>query len=552
MNLRAAIANRLRGPAVNALAGLLGSPRTRQLLLSKRARLLRRWPFGAALSLALWKQAYAELVANNAAGLKECLGTLTGLPHEPQAHLFKHLLSHVRPSDTAMADVLREAIFAALISRPSDIRFLSVAADACRVSGDAPPPWLAIQARLAMGWQGQLIELPVVAIGAENSLARVNVLAEATPYEQRLPVVITTGVHDQGTRSGISPAIRIAQIDNASIFGSGLVVSNQEPVAIVHHESGHCLTDPLTAGHRHYVEGTFEDGLAVIQRVPMVRTTVKSGVLLGARASTNYFHWLIEYLPRLMLLDDIGVSSADVLLTRLPLYIQQTQSLSAVLPQARLVAWKDGTALDVQHLTLIDGPAHVEDDPRTPSDEIFQCRPALISRMAERILDNLDLAHVSGGRKIYLARSGRRDLLNAGEVIEELSRNGFEVVSAEQMNFVDQVRLFRESAVIAGPSGAAFSNLLFCRPGTGALIFNAPRHSRNNVFSQIADVAGARVAQVIGIAGEQKISEIVPSIEDLIHQDYAIPLARVRSALSWAAAQNRDAPASLHQTVQRH
>ena len=64
-------------------------------------------------------------------------------------------------------------------------------------------------------------------------------------------------------------------------------------------------------------------------------------------------------------------------------------------------------------------------------------------------------------------------------------RNGFEVVYPEQYTFEEQMYLFNSAKFIAGSSGAAFSNLIFCQENTVVINFLAEEIKEFAVFSNL-------------------------------------------------------------------
>lgn len=74
-------------------------------------------------------------------------------------------------------------------------------------------------------------------------------------------------------------------------------------------------------------------------------------------------------------------------------------------------------------------------------------------------------------RKLYLSRSGRRKVKNEAQVREILQEFDFEILEDISRSVDEQIRLFAEAAVVVGPHGAAFTNLLWCQPGTQVMEF---------------------------------------------------------------------------------
>ncbi|MEG4798142.1 glycosyltransferase family 61 protein [Microcoleus sp. LAD1_D1] len=74
-------------------------------------------------------------------------------------------------------------------------------------------------------------------------------------------------------------------------------------------------------------------------------------------------------------------------------------------------------------------------------------------------------------RKLYLSRSGRRQVKNEVQVREVLKEFDFEILEDISRTVDEQIRLFAEAAVVVGPHGAGFTNLLWCQRGTKVLEF---------------------------------------------------------------------------------
>jgi capsular polysaccharide biosynthesis protein len=72
------------------------------------------------------------------------------------------------------------------------------------------------------------------------------------------------------------------------------------------------------------------------------------------------------------------------------------------------------------------------------------------------------------GERIYLSRRGaqQRSFVNDAEVEARLASLGFSIVQPQAYDVDEQIQMFRQAKVIVGPAGAAFTNVLYCRPDT--------------------------------------------------------------------------------------
>lgn len=167
----------------------------------------------------------------------------------------------------------------------------------------------------------------------------------------------------------------------------------------------------------------------------------------------NYYHWLIDSLPRLVLLQRHYPGCQLLLPAPIPGYVQQTALMFGF---ERLLPLEVGDIASVPQLVMPDYVAE-------PGSQ----DAALIKEVRETILGALNLlSSPPGSRRIFVSRNQQpiRRLLNSEAIEPILHQYGFETVSFEGMPFADQVRTMREAAVLVGVHGANLTNMLFMAP----------------------------------------------------------------------------------------
>jgi hypothetical protein len=128
-------------------------------------------------------------------------------------------------------------------------------------------------------------------------------------------------------------------------------------------------------------------------------------------------------------------------------------------------------------------------------------------------------------KRIYLSRkkdSDRRKF-NEDQVFGLLEKYGFKTIFPEDYSIADQVALFNNADFIAGGSGAALTNLLYCKPTCKVIVF-----SKNNLpfsyFSTIASFVGINMIYLT--ENEGNISEMKH-----IHEPFNIDLDKLNDVI---------------------
>lgn len=139
----------------------------------------------------------------------------------------------------------------------------------------------------------------------------------------------------------------------------------------------------------------------------------------------------------------------------------------------------------------------IAEDYRITQEAIFNVRSC--------ILGMPDINKIAAKRKIFCSRKKTNNvrLINS-EVVEELfERYGFEIVYPEDMSMIEQIKLFRGAKYIAGASGAAFTNIIYCHEDA-KLIYIFPEKERSIDYPTIANLIGMKCigldATIIGNA----------------------------------------------------
>lgn len=170
----------------------------------------------------------------------------------------------------------------------------------------------------------------------------------------------------------------------------------------------------------------------------------------------NYYHFLLDSLPRHHLFEKAGFELADIDWVYCPpTKYQNTQNL------LEKVGFKSS-----QLITAADDFGIQADSLFAPS---FPGRRGNHPKWVTQFLKELaNLPNEAPTRRLYISRKNwKRRLLNEEDVFSQLKRYGFEFYDPDQEE--NQPLDFNQADIIIAPHGAALANLVFCQPGTKVL-----------------------------------------------------------------------------------
>jgi len=182
---------------------------------------------------------------------------------------------------------------------------------------------------------------------------------------------------------------------------------------------------------------------------------------LDATYHRNYYHWMVLILSRVRWLQAEGWLDRRPLLMPRELSGWMRSSLQdiGVRPE-QLVEYADGETLQLADALLL-----------SPLE--YACRPLMddLCRHLWRAAGLDPDRPPAPQRLLYISRlsAHRRPLVHEETIMAQAKALGFELLAPETLSLLEQVRLFANARGIAGPPGAAYTNLSWCQPGTRVL-----------------------------------------------------------------------------------
>ena len=180
----------------------------------------------------------------------------------------------------------------------------------------------------------------------------------------------------------------------------------------------------------------------------------KTAIAVTPEAVGNYYHWLIDLLPRAALLQ-FSEREFDRLLINGARADYEQASLDALQIPREKIAYVDSG--DRLHLEKANVPSMDH-----TSKTIAPWKIETLRRIRDAVAPEQNLP-----RRIYVSRRGAavRRVLNESDLEIVLRRSGFAIVELDSRPWNQQIALFRSAEVILAPHGAALANIAFCEPG---------------------------------------------------------------------------------------
>jgi capsular polysaccharide biosynthesis protein len=208
---------------------------------------------------------------------------------------------------------------------------------------------------------------------------------------------------------------------------------------------------PISRWRLRYWRKRWEGDVTTRPWLPAPQRVEGRVAVLNAPCCHNYYHWLIDILPRLEALRTARCVADYYLVDCLSPFQRSVLDSLGIAP-AQLIQPHCRLLLEADVLLA----------PSPPS-------PTCLQRFGSRLLEALGVtANGAERRRIFISRAKarRRTLVNESTVRTMLQAKGFEIHSMEDYPLAKQARLVHEAEIVVATHGAGLANLLFARPGT--------------------------------------------------------------------------------------
>lgn len=301
------------------------------------------------------------------------------------------------------------------------------------------------------------------------------------------------------------PEIFITTIENGTVTGASNFLNVDG--AIICHDLFRCSHD-YTSEELH---GRFiiHSKNSLITRLTSINTDVviENGVMFIDAVSGNYAHFLTEVLPRIFVFSSAHPNTEASFIIDNDLHPNLMQALELVVGKSvDFIGLEMGEPLLVKSLQVVSHCGYIPFERRSKSkhltdhsDGIFS--PSVLGAMRDFIISKISyMFEKENHKKIFIKRnSSYRNVSNSKEIEDILVANGFFVVEPEKLSFIEQVDLFSNAEVVVGATGAAFANLIFCKPETKIIILISDyKNMIYGYWNNMASAVGNKVTYVIG------------------------------------------------------
>ncbi len=271
------------------------------------------------------------------------------------------------------------------------------------------------------------------------------------------------------------------------------------------------------------IKGEFKGpsfNVVIKKGTPKFKKKIKGKVfslVQGASGNNNYFHWMFDVLPRLIMLEKVyNLNEIDHFYSpHIKPWQLSTLSVFNIFKE-RLINSNHHRHIYSDKILAVSHPWYNKGRILNEAKNLPKWIINEIAFKFEKFGRKFEC-----GQKIFIDRRESNynhcQIINDEEIKTHLKKKGFVVYKVGELDFFKQIYLFQNANIIIGAHGAAFTNLIFCKPNTK--VFDIiPKNHPNTVDESIAKFKNLDFKFI-------KTEEL--SVEKKVNGDIFLPIEKI-------------------------
>ena len=280
-----------------------------------------------------------------------------------------------------------------------------------------------------------------------------------------------------------------------SVKNGTVYTNNVQHVAAI---SNNYLFAPASFQHANNKIINSKKNIVLKEGTPNIKKNFSGTVLslVQGASGENYFHWLLDIIPKIKICMNNYDPSEIKYFYLPPLKSSQLESLKLIgINKKKIINSKIYKHINADKIIFVTHPWYYKGKFHDQSWNL----PSWIILW----IRNIFLKHKKKfkcSKKILIDRSESNfnhcQIINKKQLESFLIKNGFKIYRIGEYNFVKQIFMFWNAKFIIGAHGAAFTNLIFCKPNTKIIEFKPFNHPGRN-YEKISKINKLNYQKII-------------------------------------------------------
>jgi hypothetical protein len=251
----------------------------------------------------------------------------------------------------------------------------------------------------------------------------------------------------------------------------------------------------------------------------------QEAIFLMGRVDENWYHFLLDTLPRYIFLKEL--SNSIPLLVRKDIPNTTIKFISKI--TSRMVVQIDQDEIvQVKKLYFLAARSTSFDTKSNVGLPRFQFSPNVIRKLKLFILTQFakNDENKLQDKHYLIHNSAKRNLLNINNISNFLDNYGFKELKLNDDYLKNQISYFANTNILVAKGGAACANMIFLKPQSHMIILRGLRERKIKIWKLLAESSQVQLSEVFGLSTYFGLKE-----NRAIHSNFIIPVYKLKNML---------------------
>jgi capsular polysaccharide biosynthesis protein len=229
---------------------------------------------------------------------------------------------------------------------------------------------------------------------------------------------------------------------------------------------------------------------------------LESAIFLIGRCDENWYHFIIDTVPRILFTNDIPSNVPLIIRADIPEHFKLVLSS---LTERDIIEIELEENLEVQTLYVVPGRSSAFDS-QPPKGRQFAEFSSSVLKKLQKLLVNTKFEPSQSqyplmpNQKIALSRmSTTRNVQNWVSLVPLIKSFDFSIHDLNSNFFENQIETFHQTRVILAPGGAALANIVFMQEESYVVVLRSWRNRDVSLWKKLAEAMNVNCVEVVGI-----------------------------------------------------
>ena len=241
----------------------------------------------------------------------------------------------------------------------------------------------------------------------------------------------------------------------------------------------------------------------------------------------SWSHYLVLVLPKLKFIKSLNKNENYVIITN---QIKDKQLIELIelevsnFKNIEVINLKQGESVECEKLYHVELDSFICNQGFL-SSPFSVLAPSFVRNYWADLKSKLIEQQQLQNKKLFLGRSGLRNISNYDEILSFFVSKGFIEVFPEEYSLIEKAKLFNSSSHIVGPASSGFTNIIFCQEGTKVISFINFARTTDTLMGSYCEENNINVELITGndLIPEDMNSNFyidIEIIEEYFNEDY--------------------------------